>query len=163
MRSRPSSLPLLSTVMPFQFRFAPLLSLQRNHREEARAEVGKAQTAIARIDQQAAQLHQQRGELQTAAQSSRVGAVSVDQMLAHGRYDALLLTDLRALRETRAQLEQELARRQAILVQAETEVKRYERLEESERRAYESERQKRQQALLDEAASIRYLRERRTR
>jgi len=149
--------------MSFRFRFASLLQLHRNRRDEAGAQVGKAQQAIARVDQQTERLTLQRGELQGDSQYSRVGDVSVDQMLAHGRYDAMLLADLQSLRETRAQLEQELARRQEILVQAETEVKRYERLEASDRLSYQYELQKRQQAEFDEAASVRHMMERRAR
>ncbi len=60
-------------------------------------------------------------------------------------------------------MEQELKRRQNVLVAAEAEVKRFERLEENEMSAFRAEQLKREQAEADEASSNRYMMERRKR
>lgn len=149
--------------MPFQFRFAALLQLHRRHRDEAGIAVGKANQAIGRIDVEMTQLAERRRQLRNQSSGSRVGEISVDRVLAHGRFDSVLLADLHSLRETRGQLEQELQRRKQVLIQAEIEVKRYERLEEKDRRGYVESQQRREQAELDEAASVRFEMGRRTR
>ena len=149
--------------MSFQFRFATLLRLHRQARDEAGADVGKASEAIGRIDDQTESLIVERSEMLRQAGESRKGSISIDAVLSHGRYDVQLQADVKSLRETRSQLEQELQRRQQALVAAESEVKRFERLEENELAAYRAERLKREQAEADEASSTRYIMERRQR
>lgn len=149
--------------MSFQFRFATLLRLHRQARDEARADVGKVNEAIGRIDVQTESLIVERSEILRQAGESRKGSISIDAVLSHGRYDLQLQADVKSLRETRAQLEQELERRQQALVTAETEVKRFQLLEDNELAAYRAERIKREQAEADEASSTRYIMERRQR
>ncbi len=149
--------------MSYQFRFATLLRLHRRTRDEAGADVGKANEAIRRIDEQTAALTDQRAAMLRQAELSRVGTVSVDTVLSQGRYDIQLQTEMRALRETRVQLEQELLRRQQALRAAQAEVKRFERLADHELAAHRTKSQQREQTESDEAAATRHLREQRNR
>lgn len=142
--------------MSFQFRFAAILQLRRRQRDEAGAEVGKAHEAIRRVDEQAAAIQAQRKALREETGEERLGDVTVDALLAKGRYDLQLQADLQALSQTRAQLEQELERRQAALLAAEVEARRFERLEEKERAAAHAEALRRQQAEADDASASRY-------
>lgn len=142
--------------MPFQFRFATILQLRRRQRDEAGAEVGKAHEAISRIDQQSEEIQAQRQALREENDQERMGDVTVEALLAKGRYDLQLQADLQALSDTRRQLEHELDRRQQALVATEVEVQRYERLEEKERVAAQTEALRRQQAEADDATAIRY-------
>ena len=149
--------------MSFQFRFATLLKIQRRARDEAGAEVGKANEAIGKIDEQTESLMAERPAMLERATQARIGEVSIDSIVSQGRYDIQLQADMRTLRETREKLEQERSRRQQRLVEAEAEVKRFERLKENEWNLYRNEQQKREQAESDESASTRFLMERRKR
>ena len=149
--------------MSFQFRFATLLHLHRQARDEAGAEVGKANEAIGKIDEQTESLIAERSAMLDRATQARIGELSIDSIVSQGRYDIQLQADMRALRETRTKLEHELLRRQQILIQAEADVKRFERLKESEWKLYRNEQQKREQAEADESAATRFLMERRQR
>ena len=149
--------------MAFDFRFATLLQRHRRARDEAGVEVGKANEAIRRIDQQYDDLLTERTTLLKQSGAARVGSISIDRVLSQGRYEVQLGAEMVSLRQTRAQLEQELGRRQQVLVAAEAEVRRFERLEENEQAVYRAEQQRREQAAADEASATRYLMERRRR
>lgn len=146
--------------MSFQFRFASIMMLRRQQRDETGALVGKANEAIARVDEQVQEIIQQRQAVRRESQESREGNVSVDRLLSSGRYEMQLDADIHALNQTRAQLVQELERRQLALTEAEAEVKRFERLEENERAEYRAELNRQEQVEQDEVTSSRYLRQR---
>ena len=143
--------------MAFQFRFAALAQLRRRERDEAGAAVGKANEAIKRIDEQTGEIENERMLLRQRPAERQMGRLSVDAMLAHGRYDIQLQSQIQSLRETRAQLVVELERRQMTLTTAEAELRRFERLEENDRRTFQQEQLKRQQAEADDAAGRRYI------
>jgi flagellar FliJ protein len=147
--------------MSFQFRFASILGLRRQQRDEAGAAVGQATEAIRRVDDQSDAIHRERQSFREGSVEDRVGNVSVDGLLTRGRYELQLEAEMKALSETRSKLMQELERRQQLLVTAESEVKRYERLEEKERNAYHAEVFKHEQAEADDATARRYTIERR--
>jgi flagellar protein FliJ len=146
--------------MSFRFRFDSILQLRRRERDEAGAAVGKANEAIQRIDEQVEAIRLERRRVNEQAARQRVGTISVDSLLAAGRYDLQLLADEHALQQTRGQLVQELERRQVKLLAAEAELKRFERLEENERVAYQAEMLRREQLEADEATSRRFIRQR---
>ncbi len=146
--------------MSFLFRFAAILQLRCRQRDEAGAAVGQANEAIRRIDQQREEIEQERQSVRQGASDQRVGGVSVDALLAAGRYDLQLQAQSQTLGDTRAKLVQELERRQMALVAAEAEVKRFERLEEKDRENYLAETLRREQAEADDAAGRRYTIER---
>jgi len=143
--------------MSFQFRFASILQLRRRQRDEVGATVGQAHEAIRRVDEQAEALEHERLSLRENSQQQRVGAVSVDGLLIQGRYDLQLQAQLQTLSRTRGELLQELQRRQHALATAESEVRRFEKLEEKDRQNYQSEILRRQQAEADDATSCRYI------
>ncbi len=149
--------------MSFQFRFATLLQLRRRTRDEAGADLGKANEAILRIDEQTESLMAERSVMLEQAGKARIGSVSIDSILSQGRYDMQLQADMQSLRETRAKLAEELLRRQQRLIEAEADVKRFERLKEHEWKVYRAEQQKLEQAEADESAATRYMMERRKR
>ncbi len=149
--------------MSFKFRFSTLLRVHRRARDEAGADVGKANEAIRRVDDQTETLMAERTDMLRRSSESRQGSISIDSVLLHGRYDIQLQADVQSLGETRSKLEQELERRQNVLLAAEAEVKRFERLEEKEMAAFRADELKREQAEADEASSVRYMMERRQR
>ena len=142
--------------MSFQYRFASILQLQRRRRDETGADVGQAIEAIRRVDEQIAEVHRERELLRDDSTENRVGKVSIDGLLARGRYDLQLQADLQSLQATRTELLKELDRRQQVLVEAEAEVKKFERLEDKERTAFRAEQSRREQAEADDATARRY-------
>ena len=149
--------------MSFQFRFASLLDLRRRERDEAGAHVGQAIEAIQRVDDRITEVSHLRTVLRDGNAADRHGEISVDGLLSAGRYDIQLEAEIENLRQARGKLTKELSRRQQRLVAAEAEVKRYERLESSERTAFENDRLRREQFEADEASMQRYLRNARAR
>jgi flagellar FliJ protein len=142
--------------MTFQFRFAVILQLRRQERDEAGAAVGQANEAIRRVDEQTVAIRDQRKALRDETSHDRQGNVSVDALLARGRYDLQLQTEIQSLNDTSLELVQELGRRQQAFIAAEAEAKRFERLEEKERTAAAAEGLRREQAEADEDSARRY-------
>lgn len=142
--------------MSFQFRFASILQLRLRERDTAGAAVGQADEAIRRVDEQITVIQQQRQSLRAESDVDRVGNLSVDSLLASGRYDLQLQGDIGALEQTRLELMQELQRRQHVLREAEAEVKRFERLKEKEQQQFQAEQLRREQFESDEATARRY-------
>lgn len=138
--------------MTFRFRFASISELRKRERDEAGAAVGQALEAIAKIDAQREELENERQRLRGAATRELAGQISVDRLLTHGRYEMQLAAQVESLRQTRDQLLAALAERRQRLVDAEAEVKRFERLEGHDRDAYEREQRRREQRDNDEAA-----------
>jgi len=142
--------------MSFQFRFASILQLRRQQRDEVGASVGQAVAAIAQVDRQVAEVEQERLRLRQDDSRGRVGSVSVDSLLTSGRYDLQLQADISSLQQTRVQLVQELERRQTALSMAESEVKRFEKLEEKDRAEHRLQMLCKEQAEADDATARRF-------
>lgn len=142
--------------MSFQYRFAVILQLRRRERDAAGAAVGQANEAIRRIDEQTETIERERRALREGKSHERVGSISVDALLAKGRYDLQLQAEMQSLNHTRSELIQELQRRQIALIAAETEVKRFERLEQKDRSEYHAQAVRREQAEADDATACRY-------
>lgn len=147
--------------MAFQYRFATLLQLRRRERDQAGAAVGQADEAIRRVELQVEEIQRERESLREGYHQRLAGQISVDGLLAQGRYDLQLEAELQALDKTRGELIQELQRRQRDLVTAEAEVKRFEKLEEKDRMAFRTEQLRQEQALSDDATCCRTIMDRR--
>ena len=143
--------------MSFQYRFATILQLRRRQRDEVGSAVGQAHQAIRRVDEQVEAIQRERMMLRQNSQQQRSGAVSVDGLLVQGRYDLQLQAQLQSLAKTRGELLQELQRRQHALVAAESEVRRFEKLEEKDRNVFVQAMLRRQQAEADDASASRYI------
>ena len=142
--------------MSFQFRFQSILQLRLRQRDEARAAVGQANEAIAKIDSQSREVAAEREMLRRESGGSRQGDLRVDAMLSQGRYDVQLEAQENSLADTRGKLEQELSRRQQLLVDAEAELKRFERLRDKEQLAHQANVLRQEQNEMDEAINRRY-------
>lgn len=146
--------------MTFQFRFDAILQLRRRQRDEAGAEVGKAIEALQRVLQQISEIEDRRGSLRQGDESVRVGDLSVDGLLASGRYDMQLQVEAESLLQTHQQLNEELQRRRQRLNMAEAELKKFERLKEKDHATHDDELRRREQVELDEASTRRFISQR---
>ncbi|WP_442507549.1 flagellar export protein FliJ [Novipirellula sp. SH528] len=142
--------------MKYEFRFESILDLRQRERDEMGGLVGEANMAIAKIDQQIQDLEQERQSLRNEDAQSRLGDVAVDRLLARGRFDLQLQAEINGLLQTRAKLEEELERRQQKLRDAETEVKKFQRMRELDRHEYQQEMIRREQMEIDEMNNRRF-------
>ena len=142
--------------MPAEFRFKALLDLRRQQRDEAGAALGQANEAIDKVNAQIDQIKTERVALRNTDDVKRQGDVSVDALLAHGRYDLQLQADVGALQSTIAELTAEMEKRRATLVEAEAELKRFEKLKENEEAEFRALQAKRENAEADEVSMRRY-------
>lgn len=140
--------------MAFQFRFDVLMQLRARERDEAGASVGQANQAIAKIEEQMADVDARRLELkQNLERMSASPQPMVDHLLNSGRYDLQMLAERQSLDDTRAKLTQERDRRLSRLTEVEQEVKRLERLREIDLEEHRERERKLEQAEIDEAAA----------
>ncbi len=142
--------------MPAEFRFKALLDLRRQQRDEAGAALGQANEAIDKVNAQIDQIKTERVALRNTDDVRRQGDVSVDALLAHGRYDLQLQADVGALQATIAELTAEMEKRRATLVEAEAELKRFEKLKENDEAEFRALQSKRDNAEADEVSTRRY-------
>ena len=142
--------------MPAKFRFNALLDLRRQQRDEAGAALGQANEAITKVNAQIDEIKAERVALRNTDDVNRQGHVSVDALLAHGRYDLQLQADVGALQSTVAELTDEMEKRRATLVKAEAELKRFEKLKENEEAEFRALQSKREKAEADEVSTRRY-------
>ena len=142
--------------MPAEFRFKALLDLRRQQRDEAGAALGQANEAIDKVNAQIDQIKTERVALRNTDDVRRQGDVSVDALLAHGRYDLQLQADVGALQSTIAELTAEMEKRRATLVEAEAELKRFEKLKENDEAEFRALQSKRDNAEADEVSTRRY-------
>ncbi|QEG42735.1 flagellar export protein FliJ [Roseimaritima ulvae] len=143
----------------FQFRFDSLLRLRESERDAARQEVADGHQAMGILQQQREDLEQQRQQLRDTAQRRMSEAsISVDTMLNQGRYDVQLAAEIQGIASNMAAVEKEIERRQTRLQAADIEVKRLERLRETQQQQWNADQLAAQQADLDEIATLRFAR-----
>ena len=142
--------------MPFEFRFAALLELRRQERDEVGAAVGQANAAIDKVNEHVDEKQHERMLLRDGSNVSRQGDVSVDALLSLGRYDLQLQADIEALNLTLGELITELERRRGKLVDAEAELKRFQKLRDNAELEFRALETKREHAEADEVTTRRY-------
>ncbi|EMI21724.1 Flagellar export FliJ [Rhodopirellula maiorica SM1] len=142
--------------MKYEFRFESILDLRQRERDEMGGLVGEANLAIAKIEQQIQEIEQERQTLRNEDAQSRLGDVAVDRLLTRGRFDLQLQAEINGLVQTRTKLEEELERRQQRLRDAETEVKKFQRMKEIDRNQFRQEMNRREQIEIDEMNNRRF-------
>lgn len=136
----------------FVFRFAALLRLRCQARDEAQRRVGEAMAAIEKVRQMQIDLR----ERSRSERNAIGGEVVIARMLDVSRYAMQIEQQIRTLDGQLEQLRQELERRQAAARDAEREVRRLEKLRERRRLEFQTEQAVRQQQALDEFANLRW-------
>jgi len=142
--------------LPFEFRFAALLELRRQERDVVGAAVGQANAAIEKVNEYVDEKQHERMLLRDGSNVSRRGDVSVDALLSLGRYDLQLQADIEALNLTLGELITELERRRGKLVDAEAELKRFQKLRDNAELEFRALETKREHAEADEVTTRRY-------
>lgn len=139
----------------YAFRFEKLLELRRMRRAELRERVAEAQRAVDILNGELATLD---AEFQELRRHARVlfseGRFDVNRALELSRYEQMIQGAKTDLLGKLKLLEQEVANRQTVAVEAERDVKALELLDERRRAQHLREERKAEVKRLDEMASM---------
>jgi flagellar FliJ protein len=143
---------------PFRFRLATVLHLRVAARDERRTELGRAQRAAEVLREQQRKINAEIAENQDALrrlmqrQAASSSGVSVDSLLNANRHSLVLKSQLVQLDKQQDQIAAEITKRQAVLVEADRDVRVLEKLQEKQQAEYETRSLALEQRELDEIA-----------
>jgi flagellar FliJ protein len=144
----------------FRFRLETLLRLRLADRDARRADLAKAQRAEDALVAQAAALAQEQQEtVDLSRRLASPGAADVDRLIAAHRYELVLKARSQQLAGQIEQVRAEVERRRAVLVEADRQVRVLEKLREKQQSAHTQREEKQEQKVLDEQATIGFLRQ----
>jgi flagellar FliJ protein len=150
----------------FKFRLQTVLRLRHAVRDERRAELGRAQRAAEVLREQQERIAAEAIENQNATrqmmtkQASSTSGVSVDGLLNAHRHALVLKSHIAQLAQQQKQVEVEIAKRQAALVEADRDVRVLEKLQEKGQNEHDLHELAIEQRELDEIAVLRAFRTR---
>lgn len=142
--------------MVFQFRFESIVRQRLAERDQASLALTETQRQIDQVDAQTTQLQQQRQQLHS--NRVRTGRISIASLQSADEHDAYLLSESEKLQQQRIVLVATLSELQTDLLSAQQEVKKLQKLRESERAAWlADQRSREQQHADDQSNAARYL------
>jgi flagellar FliJ protein len=150
----------------FRFRLQTVLRLRTVARDERRAELGRAQRAAEVLREQQAKVAAEAIENQDATrammlrQASSTEGMNVDRLLNANRQLLMLRAQSAQLSQQLKQVELEIVKRQAALVEADRDVRVLEKLQEKGQQEHELRELALEQRDLDEIAIVRAFRQR---
>jgi flagellar FliJ protein len=150
----------------FRFRLQTVLRLRTVARDERRAELGRAQRAAELLREQQAKIAAEAIENQDATrammlrQASSTEGMNVDRLLNANRQLLMLRAQSAQLTQQQKQVELEIAKRQAAIVEADRDVRVLEKLQEKGQQEHELRELALEQRDLDEIAIVRAFRQR---
>lgn len=150
----------------FRFRLQTVLRLRTVARDERRAELGRAQRAAEVLREQQAKIAAEAIENQDATrammlrQANSAEGMNVDRLLNANRQLLMLRAQSAQLTQQQKQVELEIAKRQAALVEADRDVRVLEKLQEKGQQEHELRELALEQRDLDEIAIVRAFRQR---
>jgi len=139
----------------FKYRFDAVLKLREEERNAARAMIAEANEALRQIEERRQQLADERSQLTLSSTVRRSGPLSMDRLLADGRYDRQLAADDTQMLAAKEKIEIELERRQQALVIANVAVRQIEILRDKDVALWVAAQEKIAQSNLDEIAARR--------
>jgi flagellar FliJ protein len=146
----------------FQFRLQSMLQLAESQRDERRREVAAAMEAVRVLQERHAEIDTEIQDVRRLKGAASLGEnVRVDQLIDASRYELLLRSQQREIKNQQSQVDEELERRRLLLVEADRHVQTLEKLRERKRAEHQIEEDRAQQRLLDEVATMRFTRNRR--
>lgn len=139
----------------FKYRFNAILQLRENERDTVRGLVAEAYEALRQIELRREELRSERKNHELESSQRRAGTLSMDRLLADGRYDLQLAADDAQIVAASQKIEVELQRRQQLLADANAAVRQMEILRDNELASWNTRQAKIAQANLDEIAARR--------
>lgn len=136
-----------------QHKLEPVRRLRESERDDLRLRLADAHRAADVLDQERLRIETELAELQQQRQAA-AGARALDpnRVMEAQRYAMILQSQKSALAEKQQLVEQEIARRQAAVTQADQRVKVIEKLEERRADAHRRELERAEALQMDEAA-----------
>jgi flagellar FliJ protein len=150
----------------FRFRLQTVLRLRAAARDERRAELGRAQRAAEVLREQQAKIATEVIENQEATremmlrQANSTAGMNVDRLLNANRQLLMLRAQSTQLTQQQKQIEVEISKRQAALVEADRDVRVLEKLQERGQQEHDLRELALEQRDLDEIAIVRAFRQR---
>ena len=139
-----------------------MLQLAESQRDERRREVAAAMEAVRVLQERHAEIDTEIQDVRRLKGAASLGEnVRVDQLIDASRYELLLRSQQREIKNQQSQVDEELERRRLLLVEADRHVQTLEKLRERKRAEHQIEEDRAQQRLLDEVATMRFTRNRR--
>ena len=115
------------------------MKIRRTTRDERQLQLARAYEAERVLDQQQVELDQKRTAIKQVSRNvSRPGTVNVETLLGVNRYELVLESQGRVLRERRQQLEAEIQKRRQSLINADRDVRVLEKLRERQQIDHEN-------------------------
>jgi len=137
----------------FKFRLTTLLKMRKAARDERRAALAQAYEAEAVLHQREQDLNDQVGQLREQYhQAALPGALKVDRLVESQRYELVLRGQQNLSRQQLQQLNEEIDRRRAALVEADREVRVLEKLRSNQQQAHAQQEFRQEVKQLDEVA-----------
>ena len=141
----------------FHFRFEQILRLRESERQQRRFELAQAFEADQILQRQVAEADLELASVrQTVRQAAAPGDVNVDRLLELQRHGLHIQAHVDGLRSRQKQLRDEIERRRQVLVEADRQVRMFEKLRDKQEHAFLIEQQKREQMQWDEIAGRRH-------
>lgn len=143
---------------PFRFRLETLKKIHESTRDERRRHLLEAQQAHDTLQTRLDELRNDLvGAKQLTSQTLSGGTVNVDRLLDDQRYELVLLAEQQMIRQQSKSVAEEIDRRRQTLVAADREVRVLERLRETQKERHDAETALREQQVIDEVATLRYV------
>lgn len=136
--------------MKFQFRLQSIMKLREAERNEKQAELAEAIQADQILVQQVLSINQKLNDVSVEIRDVQRTSIDVDHLLGMKRFQAELRGQIVELLNQRQQLEQEIARRQNNLAEANKSLKTIQKLEDNAKAEHRQEMDKKEQEVLDE-------------
>jgi flagellar export protein FliJ len=143
-----------------QFRLATLLKLRERDRDLASKAVQEVQSAIDKLMEQQREIDASNQSMDGFRKKASHGSINLNQILDAQRYQLVLAAQSSQIAQHQGVLNQELERRQSILVKCQQAVKSLEKLREQREQAAQNHALAKQQERLDEWSSVRHAFER---
>ena len=137
----------------FNFRLTTLLKMREAARDERRVALAQAYKAEAVLRQRERDLNDQVGQLREQYhQAAQPGALKVDRLVENQRYGIVLRGQRNLSRRQLQQLNEEIERRRATLVEADREVRVLEKLRQNQQSAHAQQEFRQEVKQFDEVA-----------
>jgi len=140
----------------FLFEFEAILNLRETERNASRAELAAAIARLVAVQTQREELQRAKSEAVLAYRDTRLGLLRIDALRKQGDFEKQMAVEDAALARLQNDLESEMEGRQAVLMSAEIEYRRWEALRKRAKLAWTSRRAKLQQQEMDEVSARRY-------
>lgn len=140
----------------FLFEFEAILNLRETERNASRAELAAAIARLVAVQTQREELQRAKSEAVLAYRDTRLGLLRIDALRKQGDFERQMAVEDAALARLQNDLESEMESRQAVLMSAEIEYRRWEALRKRAKLAWTSRRAKLQQQEMDEVSARRY-------